>query len=138
MNMNKHQLNGPHPLITFKDKLLKDGDVIKLLKDYYGEEFELYIKAFKNGSDEDIDLECILNDDLWESSTTDISFEGAGPENDTFFIQIMKLGPLYFIQANEFDDIKYFDDLNCASAYAQIEYEPFITALEDRNKTKTD
>jgi hypothetical protein len=136
--MNKYRLNGPHPLITFKDKLLKKVEVIKSLKNHYGEEFELYLKAFKNGSDEDIELECILNHDLWESSATDISFEGAGPEDDTFFIQIMKFGPLYFIQADEFDDIKYFDDLNCASAYAQIVYEPYITALEDRNKTKTD
>ena len=58
--------------------------------------------------------------------------EGAAPYNDTFWININRSGPLYWIRAVEFDDECYFDSEKEAIEYAEHSFESFITALAER------
>lgn len=58
--------------------------------------------------------------------------QGAAPDNDTFYINICKTGPLYWIQAVEFDDECYFDSEKDAIEYAEDNFGSFITALAER------
>jgi hypothetical protein len=55
------------------------------------------------------------------------SFTGLGGY-DEFGINIMKFGGVYWIEAQEFDDIGYFSSEDDASSIAEGEYEPFISA----------
>lgn len=48
------------------------------------------------------------------------------------FIEILQSGPLFWIRANEFDDIRYFPSEAEATAYAGMQYEGPISALEER------
>ena len=47
-----------------------------------------------------------------------------------FDIQIFQIGPLFFIQANEFDDIEWFGSEEDALAHAREEFSTFIEAYE--------
>ncbi len=58
--------------------------------------------------------------------------EGAAPYNDTFWININRSGPLYWIQAAEFDDECYFDSEKDAIEYAEDNFGSFIAALAER------
>ena len=49
-----------------------------------------------------------------------------------FNICINRSGPLHWIQANEFDDICYFDSEKDAGAYANMEFSSFIETLNER------
>jgi hypothetical protein len=48
-----------------------------------------------------------------------------------FPISIMSCGPMYWVEAQEFDPIKYFKSKEEAISYAESEYAPFIEAMED-------
>jgi hypothetical protein len=58
--------------------------------------------------------------------------EGAAPDNDTFWININRSGPLYWIRAVEFDDEYYFSSEADATEYAERNFESFITELAER------
>jgi hypothetical protein len=58
--------------------------------------------------------------------------QGAAPDNDTFGIQTWRIGPLYFVTANEFAGLKYFGSLEEAESYAWEEFSGHIEALNDR------
>lgn len=49
-------------------------------------------------------------------------------DDDVFDIEIMEFHGIFWIRANEFDDIGYFNDLANAVAYANNEYESYIDA----------
>ncbi len=52
-----------------------------------------------------------------------------------FPIYIMQFGPVFWIRALEFDTIGYFADAESAIAYAEFNYEPFITAAVNAERT---
>jgi hypothetical protein len=62
--------------------------------------------------------------------------EAAGPENDTFSINIYRTGPLYWVRALEFDDACYFATEKDAVEYAESNFESFITELAQRRAGK--
>jgi hypothetical protein len=41
------------------------------------------------------------------------------------------LGPVFWIDAAEFDPIGYFDSLRAAKEYAEGEYEPYVSAANE-------
>jgi hypothetical protein len=47
--------------------------------------------------------------------------------------KIRRIGPLYFVTANEFDSLKYFGSLKEAESYAREEFSGYIEALNDRD-----
>jgi hypothetical protein len=50
----------------------------------------------------------------------------------------MKFRNVYWIAASEFDPIGYFGDVMAAVSCATSEYEPFITALNERDDQEDD
>jgi hypothetical protein len=69
-----------------------------------------------------------------ESKAADV-IEARGGYDDTFSVAIMNFGPAYWVQAAEFDDVGYFDTIEKTKAFAESNFERFITALnESRSK----
>jgi hypothetical protein len=54
-----------------------------------------------------------------------------GADGEEFEIEIMKVGPLYFIRANEFDEFAWFGSQKDAVDFANEEFASFIKDLED-------
>jgi hypothetical protein len=50
---------------------------------------------------------------------------------DEFAITLMRFGPVFWIDAAEFDPIDYFDSLRAAKEYAEGEYEPYVSAANE-------
>ena len=65
-----------------------------------------------------------------ESDSGDVIGGSGGPEHG-FDIEIRSFGPLYWIHANEFDDIGYFASEEDAHQFASEEYGPYIDALDE-------
>jgi hypothetical protein len=65
-----------------------------------------------------------------ESSYTDTIQASGGPDLE-FDIEIQSFGPVFWIQANEFDDIGYFATEKEAHEYALEEYAPYIGEPEE-------
>lgn len=131
---------GPLPLIAFKKQLLKSRLILKLAKAHFGDEFDVNLAAWKSGDTNDDELLAFLQDSLdqWTGAVESFEvFKGAAPYNDTFDITIYKFGPLFFIQAMEFDDIGYFDDLKVARKEVESNFGDWIRELEERSKEES-
>lgn len=50
---------------------------------------------------------------------------------DDFDINVLRFGPVFSIQAIEFDEIGYFGSKKSAISFAESEYESFISAFEE-------
>jgi len=123
----------PKPLSAFKDQLLQSGDIQKLIAREYGPEADAATGRFRSGDDGD--LWDLIEDNKQEiSGSPKEAIEAAAPDNDIFEIHIWSTGPVFWIQANEFDDIGYFASLNEARAYAEEEFEGFISELREREQ----
>ncbi len=51
--------------------------------------------------------------------------------SDGFDVELWKLGPVFWIRANEFDDMGYFDSLAAARDYAEEQFGPLDETDED-------
>ena len=121
------------PLSTFKDQLLQSGDIQKLIAEEYGPEAEAAIGRFRSGDDGD--LWDLIEDNKQEISGSPMEvIDAAAPDDDIFGIEIWSTGPVFWIQANEFDDIGYFSFLDEARAYAEDFFEGFISELREREE----
>ena len=115
----------------FVTLLLRSAEVLAACQTELGENAEFIIRKAEAGDASDF-LEWF---EEWRLSNTDTVVEevdGAAPYNDTFAIQILKAGPLFWIRANEFDDICYFDSLEDARSCVYDEFEGFINELAER------
>ena len=71
-----------------------------------------------------------IDDAIQNESVEEISLEAMGAYEETFDIHILGFGKIvYWIQAMEFDDIKYFSSAESAANYAHNEYHSYIGAL---------
>jgi hypothetical protein len=107
----------PQPLSTFKDLLLQSGDIQKLIAGEYGPESDAAIGRFRSGDDSDLwDLIENYKYETFGKLVKRIRARGSEPFN----VEIWSLGPVFWIRANEFDDIGYFasrqDVIACAVA----------------------
>jgi hypothetical protein len=72
-----------------------------------------------------------LEDLMKSEAVTESTIEASGGEENFFDINIESFCKVYWIQANEFDDIGYFASEKEASDHASEEYAPYIeTAAE--------
>jgi hypothetical protein len=123
----------PKPLITFKDQLLQSGDIKNLIAEEYGPEADAAIGRFCSGDDGDL-WDLIEDNKDATFGTLEVSIDAAAPDDDIFEIQIWSTGPVFWIRANEFDDIGYFGSRDEARRYAEVEFEGLISELRDREQ----
>jgi hypothetical protein len=93
------------------------------------------MKAGESLSDEELGAHDTIHDLVHNDSIVAYSLEGwSSACNDTFPINVMQFGSVFWIEAPEFDDIGYFDTLEEAKDAAEFNYEPLITeALEHKD-----
>ncbi len=124
-------MNSPRRAEEFVDLLLKSNEVVSACKAALAGKAVDVIDRAKKGDATDF-LEWF---EEWRTDGhEDVVFqlEGAAPYNDTFWININRSGPLYWIRAVEFDDECYFESEKEAIEYAEHNFESFITALAER------
>ena len=124
-------MSTPKDISEFKDAILASQEIHALVQQELGEEADEKWTSFQRGQGLD-DLYELISDNETCYGEVVGEFEGAAPENDTFGIQTWRLGLLYFVTANEFDDLKYFGSLEEAESYAWEEFSGYIEALNDR------
>jgi hypothetical protein len=127
---------GDKPLEFFFPSLAESLPVQKALSEQFGERAPSIVAKLKAGqslSDEELGAHDIIHDLIRNSSIGVHSIEALGAYDDTFSVNVMQFGNVFWISAMEFDDIGYFDDLEQAKSAAEANYEPFITALSEHN-----
>ena len=117
-------------LEQFLDRLKKCPEVSKELKSDGHENFE------KFSSDEVFDyVEEVISD----NSEHEDYIEALGAYEDIFHVNILSFaGTVYWITANEFDDIKYFSTKKDAVEYAHDEFSSYIGGLVDLREREGD
>ncbi|MFY7818459.1 MAG: hypothetical protein ACOVRB_08850 [Akkermansiaceae bacterium] len=120
----------PQPLHHYKELLLHSDFVKELIQSEYEDDAQDAIDRFNAGDDDE--LWDLLEDHKYDRWSPEETIEAAGPDYDIFEIEIFALGPVFFIRANEFDEIGYFDSVSDAISYAKSEYEEWINALDER------
>lgn len=114
----------------FLDKLKECPEIRKKLKADGHESFE------KFSSDEVFDyVEEVISD----NSEHEEYIEALGAYEDIFHVNILSFaGTVYWITANEFDDIKYFSTKKDAVEYAHDEFSSYIGGLVDLREREED
>jgi hypothetical protein len=72
-----------------------------------------------------VDFEDIISECVENNASIHISLTGIGSFGE-FPIDIYHFGPLYWVSAQEFDSIKYFNSAEDAIACAEFEYDSFL------------
>lgn len=126
-------MNQPQPLSAFKDQILRSPNILDFIANHYGEEEAAALARFQAGDDDDLwDLiEDHKRGSLEEFAT---SLMAAAADDDVFEIEILSAGPVFWIRANEFEDIGYFGSQYDALAYAEDYFDPYISELADREE----
>jgi hypothetical protein len=125
----------PQPAARFLDLLLKSQEMVAAFKKEQASDADA--SAAKAVSvDTGAFLEWFEGWRLDDSDKLVHQIAAAGPENDTFSINIYRTGPLYWVRALEFDDACYFATEKEAVEYAESNFESFITELAKRRTGK--
>jgi hypothetical protein len=136
--MSAINIFGAKPLESFFLSLAALPSVQTALREEFGKDGSAIIAKMKAGeslSDEELGAHDIIHDLVHNNSVVADSLAGRSRAcNDTFPINVMQFGSVFWIEAPEFDDIGYFDTLEEAKDAAEFNYEPFITdALEHKD-----
>jgi len=122
---------GARPLESFFPSLAALSCVQTALTEEFGKDASAIIAKMKAGgslSSEELGAYDVIYDLVHNDSTVADSLDGwSSACNDTFSINIMQFGSVFWIAAVEFDNIGYFDTLEEAKGVAEFNYEPFIT-----------
>jgi hypothetical protein len=114
---------------TVYNELIKIEIVQQELIDSLGiGQAEMVIQKLNNGlSSKDIlvDFEDIIIEFVENNASVHVSLTGIGSFGE-FPIDIYHFGPLYWVSAQEFDSIKYFNSAEDAIACAEFEYDSFL------------
>jgi hypothetical protein len=126
----------PRPAAEFINLLLRSEEFLSACKEELGDKSDELLQQAHGGDGAEL-AEWF---DEWRSYSPDEVriIEGAAPDDDVFHICINRSGPLYWIQANEFDDICYFSSEDDAAEYAEQEFGSFIETLCEREENKSD
>lgn len=109
----------PQSLDQFIGAVLASPKIKKFIKGRFGKESAAKLAKFQSGDTGE------LHDLL-----TDHKQEIAGYPAEThrgcggFDLEIWKLGPVFWIRTNEYDDMGYFDSLAAARDYAEDQFGP--------------
>lgn len=117
-----------HQLAPFTQQLITSDEIRILAAKYCGDDFERQWAAFERGDELDV-LYALVSEASHECDPVD-GFTGAVPDSHTFSIDVRRIGPLYFVRVEEFDDV-YFDSLDEALEWARDNYSSWIQAYED-------
>jgi hypothetical protein len=128
----------PQDLAAFTDKLLASEEIRSLASGEWGESANEKWATFERGEQLDDLHDLVLG--AKDGALYDYvgSFEGAGPDDDTFDIEIKRIGPVFFVTANEFDDLQFFGSEAEAEEYAQDFFAPYVEALAEREADDED
>ena len=122
---------GAKPLESFLPSLAALPSVQAALTEEFGKDGLTIIAKMNTGetlSDEELGAHDIIHDLVHNNSVVPDSLAGwSSASDDTFSINVMQFGSVFWIEAPEFDDIGYFDTPEDAKAAAEANYEPFIT-----------
>ena len=117
----------PEPIEAFYPRLALMPSIQAALKMKYGKASAGLLQKllegapFDEGSPEDV--EDFIHDQVHQNAVCVHSIEAmAADEWDSFDIDVMHYGPLFFIQANEYDDIGFFETLEMARNQAEGEW----------------
>jgi hypothetical protein len=122
-------MNETKELMFFVRDLLKFPLILDELENRLGvEQKNQIINHFNNVSNQhklNIDFEDIIEECVDNESIIHSTLIGIG-DNGEFPINIMHFGPLYWVSAQEFDAVKYFETAEEAISYAEWEYQSFL------------
>jgi hypothetical protein len=127
----------PKDISEFKDAILASEEIHAFVQKEFGKVADEKWEAFQRGENLD-DLYELISDNGTCAGEVVGELEGAAPDNDTFPITIWGIGPLFFVTANEFDDLKYFGSLKDAEDYAGDYFSSFIEELNAREQEEDD
>jgi hypothetical protein len=116
-------------LLFFIRELLNDASVLTELENRLGDEQKnRIINHFNNARKKqelNLDFEDVIEDHIYNESIIHITLIGIGDFGE-FPINIMYFGPLFWISAQEFDIVKYFETAEKAIEFAKWEYQSFL------------
>lgn len=124
-------MTDPRPAEDFVDLLLNSKEVADACRSELGTGADTVLANASSGNPAEF-LDWFANWRLEGTEELVHQLEGAAPDNDTFWININRSGPLYWIRAVEFDDECYFASEEDAIDYAESNFEGFITELAER------
>ncbi|MEI7775742.1 MAG: hypothetical protein WCK17_13315 [Verrucomicrobiota bacterium] len=127
----------PKDISEFKDAILASEEIQALVQKELGKDADEKWAVFQGMGILDELYEMISDNGTYYGDVVS-ELEGAGPHNDTFAIQIWRIGPLFFVTANEFDPLEYFGSLKEAEDYAWSYFGPYIDALSEREQEEGD
>jgi hypothetical protein len=127
----------PQDIAEFKDAILASEEIRALVQEELEKDAVEKWAAFQRGGSLD-DLYELISDNETCYGAVVGELEGAAPDNDTFAIQIWRIGPLFFVTANEFAPLKYFASVKEAEDYASEDFSGYIDALAQREHEDDD
>ncbi len=128
----KPKMNDPEPITNFITQLLSTKAVLKAIRKSYGEEASAWIQEAK---DEDPSLlEDFISDNQYDIAPEPVKvLKATGAYDEPFEVRIYKIGPIFWVAANEFEDAGYFRSLKDAVSHAEIEYSSFLNRPDDED-----
>lgn len=112
-------MSDPLELYHFSEALQSESAVIEAIAESAASSFEEFLATGE--------LEDLVKNQSIEVDT----IEAAGGYDHYFNIEIQSFGPVFWIQASEFDDIGYFGSETEAVEHARDEYATYIETLEE-------
>ena len=119
-------MTSPKPLDQFMESLLASPEIQQFIKERYGKQSSAKLAKFQSGDTDE--LHDLLIDHKQEIAGYP---EETHQASDGFDVELWKLGPVFWIHANEFDDMGYFDSLAAARDYAEEQFGPLDETDED-------
>ena len=123
------------PLESFYEELMKVESVKEELRNELGKDnANKIIQQFKDGIPYNHikgDFEEVISDFVENNGDIQTTLTGVGSYGE-FPIHILNFGPLYWVDAQEFDSIVYFKSVDDAISCAEWEYEAFINDHRDK------
>ncbi len=117
------------PIELFYSELIEMESVQQQLEEFLDKEiYDRILKQFDEGiayNKIEGDFEDIINEYVVENAEVINDLTGVAWDGE-FSINIMNFGPLYWVEAPEFDLIGYFKSEEDALAYAEVEYSGFL------------
>ncbi len=118
----------------FLPQLLKMPAVRRALKRQFGKNTDGIIKGLGKNPKLESAVEMIALEEIEDFVTSN------GKEVETIFaqgdvvfaIRIIKMGPVFWVEATEFDPIRYFSSLEGAVSAAEFEFSSFIEAYRSK------
>ena len=122
----------PKPLANYLPALLRNRNVKRALRQEFGTATPTVVGALLAGqaSAQTLLAQDLIADLARNTSSTKRTLYGLGTCG-AFPIQVKQFGPIFWIWPQEFDWVGYFPSFNAACAYAETEWQPFISALNE-------